>query len=292
MNKRRHTIGKKVMAISLALVMVLSFAACDGGEDSLLAQEIVNGATQAHINIKTYQMDMDMLMEMTGEAMGESLDMTMDVIARGAMDIENNQMQMDMVTTMTMLGEAMDVEMEMYLIGNTMYTMTDIPFMGATWTKSEMPGGTWEETAEQWGGPNTYVGLLELAEIKVTGSEIVNGVDCYVVEVTPDMEKLWELAGQQTELTGGVPDIDEEFLDEVFQNYSVKEWIAKDTYLLVKAEIEMAMEFDPEALDIPGGDGDIAVDMTMSMLLYDYNEPVSIELPPEAEDAVEMPLGF
>ena len=284
--------AKKIVAISLALVMVLSFAACGGG-DSLLAQEIVDGAMEAAGDMRTCQMDMDMFMDMYGETMGESFNMTMDVAASGAMDIENNQMQMDMSVNMDMLGEAMnDIEMEMYLIGNTMYTMTDIPFMGATWTKSEMPGGTWEETAEQWGGPNTYVGLLELAEIKVTGSEIVNGVDCYVVEVTPDMEKLWELAGQQTELTGGMPDIDEEFLDEAFKNYSVKEWIAKDTYLLVKAEIEMAMEFDPEAMGIPGGDGDIAMDMTMSMLLYDYNQPVSIELPPEAEDAVEMPLGF
>ena len=283
--------GKKIMAVSLALVMVLSFAACDG-EESLLAQEIVDGAMEAQSNIKTCQMDMDMLMDMTGEAMGESLDMTMDIIARGAMDIENNQMQMDMVVTMAMLGEVMDVEMEVYLIGDTMYTMTDMLGMGPTWMKSEMPGGTWEETAEQWGGPNTYVELLELAEIEITGSEIVNGVDCYVVEVTPDMEKLWELAGQQTELTGGMPDIDEEFLDEAFKNYSVKEWIAKDTYLLVKAEIEMAMEVDPEAMGIPGGDGEIAMDMTISMLVYDYNEPVSIELPPGAEDAVEMPSGF
>ena len=72
----------------------------------------------------------------------------------------------------------------------------------------------------------------------------------------------------------------------------MKEWIAKDTYLLVKAEIEIAMEVDPEAMGIPGGDGEIAMDMTISMLVYDYNEPVSIELPPGAEDAVEMPSGF
>ena len=158
--------------------------------------------------------------------------------------------------------------------------------------KSEMPGGTWEETTQQWGGPHTYVELLEVAEVEVTGSEIVNGVDCYVMELTPDMEKLWEIAGQQAELTGGMPDIDEELLDEVFQSYSVKEWIAKDTYLLVKEEIEMAMEFDPEALGIPGGDGEIAMDMTISMLVYDYNQPVSIELPPEAEDAEEIPMEF
>ncbi len=284
--------GKKVMVLSLALVMVLSFAACGGG-DSLLAQEIVDGAMKAQSDIKTCQMDMDMSMDMDGETMGESFDMTMDIAASGALDIENMQMQMDMSMNMAMLGEAMDIEMEMYLIGDMMYMMTDIPGMGATWTKSEMPTGTWEETAEQWGGgPFTYVELLELAEVKVTGSETVGGVDCYVMEVIPDMEKLWELAMQQSEITGGMPDIDEELLDDIFQDYSVKEWIAKDTYLLVKAEVEMAMEFSPDVLGIPGEDGDIAMDMTISMLLYNYNEPVSIELPPEAEDAVEMPLDL
>jgi hypothetical protein len=211
----------------------------------------------------------------------------------GMMDIENSQMKMNMTMYMEIAGEDnVDMEMEIYFIDNMIYMMMDVPGTGPTWMKSDTPVETWDEVTGQWGGLSSYLELLELAEIEVTGSERVGGVDCYVVEITPDMEQLWQIFMHQTELALGMPDIDEESLDEVFHNYSVKQWIAKDTYLLIKAEIDMTMEFTPEILGFPEEEGELKMDATLTMLVYDYNQPVSIELPPEAEDAVEMPLNF
>jgi len=49
------------------------------------------------------------------------------------------------------------------------------------------------------------------------------------------------------------------------------------------------MEMTPEVMDALGGDGILSGMMTMniavSFLFYDYNQPVSIELPPEALEA-------
>lgn len=280
--------GKKIAFVSLVLVMVLSFTAC-GGEDLPTAQEIVDGATQAQSDVETCRMDMDVNMDLAGEAAGESFEMTTVINTSGAVDIENSQMQMDMAMNMAMTGEEeIDVEMEIYLIGDMIYMMMDIPEIGPMWMKSEMPMGYWEEMNQI--GPQ--IELLETAEVDVIGSEIVGGMDCYVVEITPDMEQLWEIVLQQTETAGGMPYIDIESLDEMFRSYSVKQWIAKDTYFFVKAEIEMAMELTPEDMGFPGEEGEVAIDMVITMLVYDYNQPVSIELPPGAEDAVEMPMGF
>ena len=194
--------------------------------------------------------------------------------------------------------DEMDMEMEMYLVDNTFYMMMDIPLMGPepTWMKFEMPG---EMPGVYW-DPTDLMELqtefLEALEFEVTGSEIVSGVDCYVMEVTADIGQLWELVMQQVEETGmGMEDILEEFeemLGDIIRDYSMKMWIAKDTSFLIKTEIELAMELTPEIMGVPDEEGEMAIDMVMTMLMYDYNQPVSIELPPEAEDAEEIPIEF
>lgn len=53
--------------------------------------------------------------------------------------------------------------------------------------------------------------------------------------------------------------------------------------------LTFAVELTPEAMGSPEEEGVFTMDITMSLLAYNYNQPVSIVLPPEAEEAVEMP---
>jgi hypothetical protein len=85
-----------------------------------------------------------------------------------------------------------------------------------------------------------------------------------------------------------LPEVEEDFMKEVFEGFSVKQWIARDTYLLCKAEIEMVLEMTPEAMGFPDEEGSLTMEIVISLLAYDYNQPVSIELPPEAENAIEV----
>ena len=288
--------GRKIVAISLALVMVLSFTAC--GEELPPAEEIVDGAMEAMEDLRTCQFDLEMTMDMDGEAEGESIDVNAEMDLSGALDIENYQIHMEMAMNTAMVGEDdVDMEAEMYLIGNMIYVMTDAMGMGPMWIKSEIPEELLEEIPEEYWEPTELVELqsefLEAFELEVTGSEKVSGVDCYVMEVTADIGQLWQSAMQQVEALGleidDMPEDFEEILDEIFRDYSVKIWIAKDTYFLAKAEIELAIELTPE---IMGFLGEMTTDATLTILIYDHNQPVSIELPPEAEEAVEMPLEF
>lgn len=284
---------KKILTMSLALVMVLSFAACaeEAGEEGGLpsAQEIVDGVIQSLDDIRTYQFDMDMTMDMAGEGEGEgeTFEMTMVMDGSGALDFDNSEMRMDMTMSMAMPDEPeMDMGMAIYLIDGMMYMLMEIPEMEPMWIKSEMPEGYWEEMSQV----QAQIELLEVAQVEVMGSERIGGIDCYVLQLTPDLEQLWQMVMEQAEMAGEMPDITGELLQEMFRSFSVKQWIAKDTYFLAKVEIDMAMELTPEAMGFPGEEGIMTMDIAMSILAYNYNQPVSIVLPPEAEEAVEMTM--
>ena len=281
--------GRKILAVSLLLVMVLSFIAC-GGEGLPPAQEIVDGAVQALDDIRTYEFEIDMTMGMAGEAEGETFEMTMGTDTSGVLDLDNRQMRMGMVMNMALPGEdEVDAEVEAYLIDNTGYLMTKESGEEPVWEKEKVSGTDWEQTVEMLTMPEPQLELLQAAQVEVIGSEKVKGVDCYVLRVTPDMGQLWETAMHQATLgfaeEMALPTFTEELLDEVSYSSSVKQWVAKDTYFLMKVEIDMAIEFTAEAMGVE--EGEMTIDSAMTMLVYNYNQPVSIELPPEAEDAIE-----
>ena len=50
----------------------------------------------------------------------------------------------------------------------------------------------------------------------------------------------------------------------------------------------MALDLTPEALGVE--EGQMTMDVTISMLAYNHNQPVTIVLPPEAEEAIEVPM--
>jgi len=50
----------------------------------------------------------------------------------------------------------------------------------------------------------------------------------------------------------------------------------------------MVMELTPEAMGFPEEEGEMTMNITMTLLAYDYNKPISIELPPEAEEALDV----
>jgi len=279
---------KKILTTSLELVVVLSLAACVG-EPS--AQEIVDGVFESPDNISTYQFDMDMTMDATGEAEDEAFEMNIVMDLSGALDLENRQMNANIAMDMAMTGEdEMGIEMEIYLIDDMVYMMTEVPEMGPMWMKQEISEGDWEEMSEGVKLTEPQLELLESAEVTVLASETIEGIDCYVLQLTPDMDQLWQTVMEQAQATGEeiLPEIEEAFLGEVFRDYSVKQWIAKDTYLLTKAEIAMTMELTPEAMGYPEEEGEIAMDISISLLVYDYNQPISIVLPPEAEEALDL----
>jgi len=269
------------------LVMVLSFTACGGEAGLPSAEDIIDSVIEAQDDIRAYEFEMDVNLDASGEEAGETFEANIAVASSGALDLDNRQMRMELATDMAVPGEdEIETGMEMYLVDNMGYVMLDEPGQEPVWIKSEAAEGDWEEVVELMATTEPQIELLQAAQVEVLRSEKVKGVDCYLLQLTPDMDRLWETVFQQAALGGQgipLPEVPEELLDEVFSDFSVKQWVAKDTYFLMKVEIDMAMELTAEAMEVEEGEMDM--DITLSFLAYNHNESISIVVPPEAEEA-------
>jgi len=200
--------------------------------------------------------------------------------------------------------------MEMYLINNITYMKVDlgIPFMPALWIKMKQPvvDETYNEAYNE-----SYLSfqdqlellmtLLNSSNVTLLDDEVVDGTDCYLLKIELDFKKLLEFLMNQTTMGVDIPGFDNLTLGNNSQemeignvsdgmgnsidmmNMSMTEWIAKDTYLVMKAEATLDMTTtSPDT----GEEATTAIDFNMRF--YDYNVPVTIVLPPEAEAAMDI----
>lgn len=286
---------KKAAAILLTAVMItmmcFSFAACE--EKAPDVSEVIDGIMAAQDDVESYNMEMTtgikMVMDLPEEelsSMGMASNMEVNMGVTGEVDNKNQKMKMVMSIDMSAPDEdPTKMDVEFYYVDGMLYAMMDIPLMNPQWMKSEMPYG---EFMEQMDFVTSDLEILTKAASTITGSEKVGGVNCYVLELTPSMEELWDIAMQQSQMAGGaMPDMPMEDIEEIIDSFSVKYWVSKDNYYIMKSEMVIGMKISPEDMGMYDAEGSVAMDMTLNILMSDYNKPVSIVLPPEAENAVE-----
>ena len=280
---------------ALSLLIVLFVITVIGGctEKPATPGWVVANALEAQADARTYRMDMDMRIDIKGITEGVTIEGNMSTEANTVIDLPNREVAMTWHTATEGMGEpATSTDTEMYLFEDITYLMRDVPGEEPMWMKQEIPEGAWEqETIESlWQSQFTVeqqLQLLEAADVKLLEEEKVDGVDCYRIEMTPDINQLLSILFQQPGMAG-MPTLPFN-MGELVSDVSVRQWFAKETFFLRKAEIHMVMSITPEAMGAPEGEGGVTVEMDIDMSAYDHNEPVSIELPEEAKNATEMP---
>ncbi|MCX5992380.1 MAG: hypothetical protein NTZ04_08690 [Chloroflexi bacterium] len=104
----------------------------------------------------------------------------------------------------------------------------------------------------------------------------------------PDFEKL------QQQLTEGA-NMQLPNLKDMISSFSLNVWVAKDTFFISKAQMEMTLLLTSEVLGTSAGGAEMTLNMILYLQSHDYNQSVSIELPPEALKAIEgtpSPFGL
>jgi len=267
------TMIRKVLLLSLALVLAFALLGCAEEEETLTSAQIdqvMTGAMNALAEAETYEFDM--AASMTMEVFGGTEPGTMSLSAdgTGVIDRVNREMQMTMDMTMSASEEGeQEMSMETYIYDEWVYMKMSIPEVGEQWMKTKLA-----------------------TEVKFLGSEAVDGVNCYVFDIIPDVGKLIEYLSQQQGMQG-VDLEDIENLEELFENMSIstKAWIAEDSLFLTKSTAHMLMDVTPDDVGASSEDFDRAtMDLSTVMTVYSYNQPVSIELPAEALEAPETPM--
>lgn len=280
---------KKLLLLSLALVLsftLVTFVGCGGKLPQEEIDQIIANVTSAEYDTVSFDMDIPMTIKVEGGSDPSTMSVAMS--GTGAIDIINQATRMTIGVEMNVPGAgSQDVNAEIYVLEGWMYTGMDIPGLGEEWAKMALTEPMWQQQDQV----EQYVELLTTAvDIDYKGTETVNGVECYVFEIEPDMTTLNDLLVEETSGLG-IMDLSGLDLAELYQELTVKEWLAKDSYLLQRAEVELVMEIRPADVGATSDDFDkVTIDIAMTMRFYAYDQPVSIVLPPEALDAEETPL--
>jgi hypothetical protein len=279
---------KKLVLLSLALVLsfsLVAFAGCKG-----LPQEeidrIIAGASAASYDTVSFDIDMPVTIEAEGGS--DPGTVTADMSGTGAIDFINQTMLMNLAMDITVPdGSSQTVSAEIYVLEGWMYTGMSIPGSDEQWAKIALTEPMWQ----QQGQLEPYLELLETAvEVKYKGTDTANSVECYVFEIEPDMATLSDLVIHETSALG-LMDLSSINLAEFCKERSVREWLAKDSYLLQRAEIAVVMEFHPEDVGATSDDFEkMTLDIGINMRFYAYDQPFTVVLPAGALEAEEIPV--
>jgi hypothetical protein len=251
-------------------------------------QEIIKNSAEAMSKITTYQYDLSLIMNMDGQSAGEPQTYGITATGSGVNNTVNQQMKVDMEMAIEAPGQGKIIlPVTVYQVNGWQYMKVAVPFAGETWAKNKVDTTSFgnKDDAQQ-----TLEILQNALTTKVTGIESVDGTPCYVLEVTPDAKTLSELlkSFQGTSDMGGFQtgDLD---LSKFLKNMSIKVWITKDTYLLKEADVSVNISITGTDLgsDAEAGDN-LNMDIRESTKMTQFNQPVSITLPPESQNAQEV----
>jgi|Deesub1362A_J573_1020465.scaffolds.fasta_scaffold02522_11 hypothetical protein len=284
----------KTRALGILVIVILAVSAGYLILSTPSAGEIVEMTLNSMENVKSYRFSMDSEMNMS--TIGEkTASILMKMRGEGAVNYGERKIFVSTISEIHGEEGDMSIESDVYLMNDTMYMKMRSPEMGEQWMKMKLP----EELVEQsWSSEDQIkqqMMLLNSSEVRRLPDEKVNGVECYVLEVKPDLQKFWEAIKSQYSL-GELQGMNEAILEEALKNseISMKEWIAKDSKLPMKSEIYMLMTISPEDFNISVENSEdlnftMRMEMRMVMHFYDYNEVIEIELPEEAMNAIELP---
>ena len=284
---------KKIAVLGLLVLAVMASMLVGCTDEELTQEEIeqfVADVMTANAEIVTCKLNIHTLTtfnEIGGAKPGGG---TITGDGTGAIDNANGKLQMLINMTINVPDKAeQNMPVEYYLVGGWMHIKMSIPEKGEQWIKMKMPDELWDEQSQL----DQQIELLETAkEVNFLGVEEVSGTACYVVEIVPGTEVLNKLLSQvkMPEIEGVDPL--ELNLSDLLKEMSLKEWIAKDSYLFMKSENRIVMEILPGDVGATEEDFEkITMNTVSEIEFYDYNEAVSIELPAEALEAPEMPVS-
>jgi hypothetical protein len=299
----------KIIALPLllaAIVGVLSLAGCgekatgpEGTEAAgeLTQQEMQQILTDSVLAMKTatsYEFSLVLNMDIEATGGDEAGTMETTIKASGVADIADNEMQMsfEMSLDNNSFGieeGSQDISADMYMLTDWIYMKMDITGMGEQWVKMPLT----EELKEAYNLNMVDQQITPLespaATIEFVKYETFDGSECYVFKIVPDMESMRQWLDEQQIISGTVDPDAVLNLEDVFKELAYITWIAKDSKLMKKMNVAMLIEMNAEQAGAPdSGLEKMIVNMHADMTLENYNEPVSIVLPEEAEDAMEV----
>lgn len=232
-----------------------------GTADAELKQ-LLTSAAEASANVRTLEFDFNARMTITTNTIQS---MSMDGEGRVDLDARKMYMKIDSETT------AGNQELEMYVIGDvTTFLQNDV------WYKVTAPD-SWNFEENMY---NDLATLLDSGSARKVGNDVLDGEQVTVVRVTPDLDTLM---GYLTNLQGetAVSGANLDLLKDSIEEVNLDMWIGNNN-LIKMAKVDFTVDISTPSA------GSASMNIGVTTNFKKYNEPVSIELPAEAVDAIDL----
>lgn len=263
-------------------------------------QEVMSRMISGMSQIGSFSMDADVL----NEYQVEEKDILTQTISRWkgsrSVDLVHRQMQMSMVIDNSDPYENYGrFTINMVVTGGREFEQAWTPGGGNTggaWNKSNLSDETWNRETQL----GIVLELLKSADHPaLLGSEVINGVDCYVLTVSPSSGAVadWLVSQEQDvgpslSLSTGAALAGRSVFSQTYHGGIFQLWIAGGTHLLLKAQFGLHFEADSAYLSRlwpTQGISDIASDFYGQFSFSNYDRPVSVEPPPQASETPGLP---
>jgi len=221
--------------------------------NGMSAKEALDRSFAASAAAEAYSYKMTMRASLPDSVSGGA---AMDVMSvQGRVDKANKKMHL--LTVMNPLQQTQNTET--YIIGNTYY--------------GRLPTGEWvrQETAndklwKQESIQGMQGELVNSSAVAFLAQENLNGANCYVLNITPDKDKLPTLLGRNA-------NIQEQTLSNLV-SAGIKEWVEKDSFLMKRILFQVDMNESGKIMR-----------METDITFFDYGKDQAIELPEGAKNA-------
>jgi hypothetical protein len=212
------------------------------------AAELLNASEE----VKTYSFDMIVRVKSSGGLLTRFLNMQVMNIS-GDVDNVNKKTHFTISS-----GDIFKITPEAYLGENLSY----LSLSGTGWIRSE-------RRQNLWGPKSAYLDLSGANNITVIGSENVDGIECYVLNIKTDKDKAFELLANQA----GILRLVEAEVSDKIKSIESTEWIEKDSMLPRKIVSEIILSDEQNNMNVE-----------ITAHFNGYGNPVNIEPPEDAKE--------
>ncbi|WP_435345962.1 hypothetical protein [Haloarchaeobius sp. HRN-SO-5] len=240
------------LALHALLVVCVLTAGCSTlgfGPDPTREERAVgalDNATAALASTESYQFESDMTVAVTADGRSEQVDLDLT----GAVDAAARKMR----SNTTSDGESRRA----FVLNRTVYRECAPPWDG--WAVEERDDdGEWMSQTPAV----RQLSLLESGSLYWNGTETVDGEQAVVLSGEPTADALTQYQDERSQPVFGGPSIDD---------VELRAWLDADTGRLLRTELRFAVS-----------EGGNTATVTMTTTFGDYGEPVSVDLPAEAQ---------
>jgi hypothetical protein len=272
---------------SIVLIVITATLGCISQQETpMTAVDIKDRAVHSCENVNTYTFTLSMNDTLAWPSDKDTITINVSIKGDGEVDLAHKKAKSE--GTFSFFEP---VKFESYIIDDILY-MKEKSQGDDQWTKRNL-----SDADESWGFGylEKQKELLKISRVERLEDEAVNGVDCYVLSIQPDPQKYVEIWAEQATQIGYPQEFSKclcfLYAETVSHLWSVKYWIAKETYLLMKAynrftldesyyQIIDRLSEPPYTFYFPKVYRGVEYSVS-----YGYNVEVDIELPKETKNA-------